>query len=111
MRYALAALVLLLALPAFAAGIGDIKLDSRIESMKKAGVGPVIFSHTKHEKAYKCANCHPSIFKEKKGASGISMKMNMKGKFCGSPNCHNSPRTFPLYMCTNCHTNVKGAAK
>lgn len=113
MRYILATLALMLALPAFAAGagIGDLTLDSRIESMKKAGVGPVIFSHTKHEKAHKCAVCHPSIFKEKKGASGISMKSNMEGKFCGSPNCHNSPRAFPLYMCANCHTNVKGAAR
>ena len=113
MRYILATLVLMLALPAFAAGagIGDLTLDSRLDSMKKAGVGPVIFPHSKHEKTHKCADCHPRIFKEKKGASGISMKLNMDGKFCGSPNCHNSTRTFPLYMCANCHTNVKGAGR
>lgn len=112
-RHIFATLVLMLALPAFAAGagIGDLRLDDKIESMHKAGVGPVIYPHAKHEKLYKCADCHPKIFKEKKGTSGISMKGNMNGKFCGSPNCHNSPKSFPLYMCTKCHTDVKGAAK
>jgi len=113
MRYALATLVLMLALPALAAGAGiqDLTLNSRIESMKKAGVGPVKFPHVLHSKSHKCTVCHPSIFKEKRGASGISMKGNMEGRFCGSPNCHNSNKAFPLYMCTKCHTNVKGAAK
>ncbi len=103
----------MLALPALAAGagIGNIKLDSKIESMKKAGVGPVIFPHAKHEQTNKCNDCHPKIFKDKLGANNISMKFNMEGKFCGSANCHNSPKAFPLYMCANCHTNVKGAAK
>jgi c(7)-type cytochrome triheme protein len=112
-RVLLAVLVFSISVPALAAGaeIGNIKLDSKIESMKKAGVGPVIFPHAKHTKANKCADCHPKIFKDKRGANNISMKFNMEGKFCGSPGCHNSPRTFPLYMCDNCHTNVTGMAK
>ena len=102
---------IVIAIPAASwAGIGDIRLESKIASMKKAGVGPVVFPHDRHEKKIKCAECHPKIFKDKRGANDISMKFNMEGKFCGSPNCHNSPRTFPLYQCASCHTGV-GAAK
>ncbi len=105
------ATALIIAIPAVSwAGIGDIRLESKIESMKKAGVGPVIFPHDRHEKANKCNDCHPKIFKDKRGANDISMKYNMEGKFCGSPNCHNSPKTFPLFQCASCHTGV-GAAK
>lgn len=111
-RSLLIAVVVLFAAPALAGGqLGDMKLASKIESMKKAKVGPVIFPHTAHEKLYKCNDCHPKIFKDKKGANDISMKFNMEQKFCGSPNCHNSPKAFPLYMCVKCHTNVGGAAK
>lgn len=90
---------------------GDIVLDSRSGSMGKAGVGPVIYPHALHEKLYKCGDCHPRIFKEKAGATEMSMKLNMEGKLCGSPNCHNSPNAFPLFNCTKCHTNIKAGAK
>ncbi|MBI2401024.1 MAG: hypothetical protein HYV23_08240 [Deltaproteobacteria bacterium] len=112
MRKKLLALVLVLAVPALAgaAQYGNMTLDSKLESMHKAGVGAVIYPHDKHEALFKCNECHPKLFKEKRGTSNISMKMNMDGKFCGSANCHNSPAAFPLYMCTNCHTNV-GAKK
>lgn len=90
---------------AFAAD--DIMLGSKIQSMKKAGVGPVKFPHTFHKKQFKCSVCHPAIFADKAGANDISMKKNMDQKFCGSPNCHNSPKAFPLYECVRCHTNVK----
>ncbi|MBI1912840.1 MAG: hypothetical protein HYS21_12685 [Deltaproteobacteria bacterium] len=110
-KWQVLALALLMAVPATGfAQIGKLKLDSKVDSMHKAGVGPVIFPHDSHEKLYKCNDCHPKIFKEKRGESGISMKLNMDGKFCGSPNCHNSPKAFPLFECTKCHTNV-GAAK
>lgn len=103
-------MALIFAIPSMSfAGIGNIKFDDKIESMKKAGVGPVIFSHDNHEKRNKCADCHPKIFKDKRGANNITMKMNMDQKFCGS--CHNSgPKPFELFNCARCHTNV-GAAK
>ena len=91
--------------------IGDIKIDNQKVSKAKAGVGHVIFPHSKHEKLNKCSDCHPKIFAEKAGTNKITMKANMEGKFCGSVNCHNSPKAFPLYQCAKCHTNVKGAAK
>lgn len=99
--------VLLLAIhgQAQAAGakLGDMTLDSKIESMKKAGVDPVIFPHTFHEEIMKCKACHNSIFKDERGANDISMKKNMNGEACGSANCHNSAKAFPLYLCAKCH--------
>ena len=86
---------------------GDIRLDDKIESLKKAGVGPVIFPHLKHEKLYKCGDCHPKIFKDKHGENDITMKKNMDGQFCGS--CHNALKAFALYNCKKCHTNVRAA--
>ncbi|HBG47085.1 MAG TPA: hypothetical protein DDW94_08860 [Deltaproteobacteria bacterium] len=108
MRNGLIALMLMLTVPAAAgaAPIGDIRLDSKVKSMRKAGVGPVVYPHALHDKLYKCSECHPKIFKDKRGANNMSMKMNMDGKFCGSPNCHNSQRAFPLYDCIKCHTKV-----
>ncbi len=86
-------------------GLGNrMILDSQKASKAKVrGIGPVIFPHTTHEKSYKCSVCHPKIFKKKIGASGINMKGNMEGKFCASPSCHNSPKTFALYECNRCH--------
>ncbi|HHL40279.1 MAG TPA: hypothetical protein ENJ37_07220 [Deltaproteobacteria bacterium] len=86
--------------------LGDMVFDDKIESMKKAGVGPVIFPHTKHEQTNKCDECHPKVFKEKRGANDVTMKKNMSQQFCGAPTCHNSSQAFPLYMCANCHTKV-----
>ena len=86
---------------------GDIRLDDKIASLKKAGVGPVIFPHLKHEKLYKCGDCHPKIFKDKHGENDITMKKNMDGQFCGS--CHNALKAFALYNCKKCHTNVRAA--
>ncbi len=90
-------------------GVDRIKLDSKINSMKKAGVGPVIFPHKIHERAYKCNDCHPKIFKKKRRANNISMKKNMNGQYCGSASCHDgtNKKTFPLFKCANCHTKVK----
>ncbi len=105
-----AAGLVLATVPSFAA-IGDRTINNQEASRSKAGVGPVIYPHARHEKRYKCADCHPKIFKDKKGENPITMKANMDQKFCGSPNCHNSQKAFPLYECAKCHTNVKAATK
>ena len=110
----LAALFLLMfAAPVLAVdGPGNIRLDSKVSSMKKAGLGPVTYPHKLHEKLYKCDACHPKIFKDKHGDNDINMKQNMNQKFCGSTSCHNSDKAFPLYMCDKCHEVIKkGAAK
>ncbi len=99
--------MLFVATTVLAAGLGDMTLDSKVESMKKAGVGPVLFPHTAHEEIMKCAACHPKIFKEKRGANDLTMKRNMEGEACGAKDCHNSTKAFPLFHCDKCHTNVK----
>jgi len=98
-------LILILALPAISiGGLGNMVLDSQKASKAKvAGIGAVDFTHGKHAKRVKCSACHPKLFKKKIGASGINMKGNMEGKFCGSTNCHNSKKAFPLYECNKCH--------
>lgn len=98
---------LLLALPgqgeAAKPKLGDMVFDSKVASMKKAGVKLPIFPHTFHEEIIKCKTCHNSIFKDKRGANDVSMKKNMNGEACGSANCHNSAKAFPLYLCAKCH--------
>jgi c(7)-type cytochrome triheme protein len=101
-------LAVLMISPAVSIGAaGDITINSQGASRKDAGVGAVRFPHALHKKKYKCASCHPKIFKAALGANKITMKLNMDGKFCGSPNCHNSKRAFPLYECSKCHITVK----
>lgn len=92
-------------------GPGKFVLDSKLSSMVKAGVGPVVFPHAQHQAKFKCGICHPAIFKDKAKANDISMKKNMNGEFCGSPNCHNSPKAFPLFQCASCHTKVATPVK
>ena len=104
MRYLLASLVLMLALPALAAGagIGNIKLDSKIESMKKAGVKPVVFPHWFHRIRFKCKVCHEDIFILKAGANDITMTKIMNGEFCGK--CHNGLVAWEALYCDRCHS-------
>ncbi len=97
--------VIILALPAVSiGGLGNMVFDRlKASKAKVKGIGPVDFPHTRHEKIYKCSACHPKIFKKKRGANRVNMKANMEGKFCGSANCHNSGKAFPLYECNKCH--------
>ncbi len=97
--------LIILAVPAVSiGGLGNIVIDRQKASKSKvAGIGPVDFPHGKHVRRYKCNACHPKIFKKKIGANSINMKANMEGQFCGSANCHNSKKTFPLYECNKCH--------
>ncbi|MFQ5353515.1 MAG: c(7)-type cytochrome triheme domain-containing protein, partial [Thermodesulfobacteriota bacterium] len=66
---------------------GDVVLNSKSESMKKAGVKPVLFPHWFHRIRFKCKVCHEDIFILKKGANDINMTKIMGGEFCGK--CHN----------------------
>ncbi len=81
--------------------LGEMKLDSKIESMKKAGVGEVTFPHTLHEQSNSCDDCHPDVFASKRGTNDITMQKNMDGEYCGM--CHDSMTAFPLYQCAKCH--------
>jgi len=65
--------------------------------------GKVIFDGKTHSKA-KCNECHPALFKMKKGADAITMKDMEAGKFCGA--CHNGTKAFSAKdpaNCAKCH--------
>ncbi|GBD99179.1 hypothetical protein BMS3Abin07_01212 [bacterium BMS3Abin07] len=68
----------------------------------KSPMGKVVFSGKKHADAgKKCNDCHPKIFKMKKGADKITMKDIRAGKFCGT--CHNGKIAFKTTNCKKCH--------
>jgi c(7)-type cytochrome triheme protein len=89
-----AAVVLLLAVSAFAVGPGK-----KVEFEGKGG-GKVVFEGAKHSSA-KCAECHPGLFKMKKGANTMIMKDMEAGKSCGA--CHNGTKAFAVKECAKCH--------
>ena len=97
-------LIFMLSTSAFAGELNEIIMKSNIESMKKSGVGHVIYPHKFHETIYRCNDCHPKIFIEKNGANKINMQKNIEDQYCGSAGCHNSAYAFPLYECDSCHT-------
>ena len=103
-KYLLIVFILLAAPVTALSEVDLITLDSQGDSRQKAGVSPVVFPHNIHKKDYKCAECHPKIFKAELGGNDITMKQNMNKMFCGSPGCHNSPKAFPLFHCNKCHS-------
>jgi len=98
-----AALCVILSTPAVAIDTIDIIFDSKVASMKEAGLGAVTYQHKLHEQLYDCDVCHPKIFNEKKEDNNINMQKNMTGQYCGYAGCHNSAYAFPLYLCDYCH--------
>ncbi len=69
----------------------------------KSPMGKVTFSGKIHADAgLKCTDCHPKIFKMKKGADKITMQAIFAGKFCGA--CHNGKIAFNAKTsCMKCH--------
>ena len=92
-----------LSAPTLAIDTLNIVINSKIDSMKEAGLGAVTYPHKLHEQLYKCDDCHPKIFIDKKGANDINMQKNMTEQYCGYAGCHNSAYAFPLYLCDYCH--------
>lgn len=81
---------------------GDIVLNSKSSSMKKAGVKPVVFPHWFHRIRFKCKVCHEDIFIIKKGANDINMMKIMSGQYCGK--CHNGLVAWAPLYCERCHS-------
>jgi c(7)-type cytochrome triheme protein len=91
----------------FATGVsqaeyGDVVLNSKSSSMKKAGVKPVMFPHWFHRIRFKCKVCHEDIFIIKKGANDINMSKIMRGEYCGK--CHNGLIAWEPLYCDRCHS-------
>lgn len=81
---------------------GDIVLGKKLESMKKAGVKPVLFPHWFHRIRFKCKVCHEEIFILQRGANDINMKSIMDGEACGK--CHNGIVAWEPLYCDRCHS-------
>ena len=81
---------------------GDVVLNSKAESMVKAGVNPVVFPHWFHRIRFKCKVCHEDIFILKKGGNDINMSAIMNGEFCGK--CHNGLVAWEPLYCDRCHS-------
>ncbi|MDA8423890.1 MAG: cytochrome c3 family protein [Nitrospiraceae bacterium] len=85
------------AVPVFAVSAGKT-----VEFSGK-GAGKVVFDGKAHAKA-KCNECHPALFKMKKGATTMTMKDMEAGKGCGA--CHNGAKAFGVKdtsSCGKCH--------
>ena len=67
----------------------------------------VVFPHKTHTQILSCANCHPGIFKEKKGANKFTMYDVWSGEYCGR--CHGKVAFQPkgFENCQRCHSLSK----
>jgi len=69
---------------------------------KNADAGDVTFPHSTHIKMFSCDECHPDLFKAKKGADKMTMEAMENGQFCGA--CHDGSGAFGVKDdCENCH--------
>jgi c(7)-type cytochrome triheme protein len=65
--------------------------------------GPTVFSHTVHNKNFKCTDCHSGIFKAGKESVRAKMTDMEKGSSCGT--CHDGKSAFGVKSdCQKCHT-------
>jgi c(7)-type cytochrome triheme protein len=71
------------------------------------GKGQVLFKGGEHaKKGLGCKDCHPGLFKMKKGSTTITMAALNEGKYCGA--CHNGTTAFNTADPTKCHECHKG---
>jgi len=64
--------------------------------------GNVTFPHSTHIEAFGCEECHPDLFKAKRGANKATMEDMNKGKSCGA--CHDGSKAFNVAeACDSCH--------
>ncbi len=81
---------------------GDIIMNQKADSMRRADVDDVVFPHWFHRIRYRCNVCHESIFKLKAGSNDINMeKIGEKKQMCGK--CHNGLIAWDVVECERCH--------
>jgi c(7)-type cytochrome triheme protein len=98
-KFFMLALVMVVSL-VLAASVMAVPSGKTVEFDAK-GAGKVIFDGKIHaDKGAKCKDCHPAVFKMKKGADVITMKDMNDGKFCGT--CHNGTKAFSTKEAANC---------
>jgi c(7)-type cytochrome triheme protein len=68
------------------------------------GTAPTVFPHWKHQRRFRCFNCHPGVFSTTERAEITHKAMN-KGRFCGA--CHDDNTAFAhnskTVECEVCH--------
>jgi c(7)-type cytochrome triheme protein len=64
--------------------------------------GNVSFPHAAHTEMFGCGECHPDLFKAKRGANKATMADMENGKSCGA--CHDGAAAFSVAEdCEACH--------
>lgn len=100
----LSSLVMMLSWSAFAVPPG------MTVEFQPADFGKVTFSGQIHaDQGFKCSDCHPKVFQQKRGSNPITMSAIGKGEYCGA--CHNdktvSPKGVQVFgpkkHCFRCH--------
>lgn len=87
----------------------DLKpFDLDVIFSETASMPNVLFPHREHTEWLACKNCHPAIFKKKKGSTKMEMMDVLKGKYCGV--CHGKIAFAPTKNCMRCHS-VKSVKK
>lgn len=77
-------------------------LDLDILFTDTGAMPSVRFPHLSHTLWLDCANCHPAIFVQQKGANRIAMNDILQGKYCGV--CHGKVAFPPTLNCARCHS-------
>ena len=69
---------------------------------KDTGAGDVTFSHEVHTGMFGCEECHPDLFKAKRGTNKATMEDMEGGMSCGV--CHDGSTAFGVAEeCEGCH--------
>jgi c(7)-type cytochrome triheme protein len=78
-------------------------------AFKVKDAAPAIFSHSFHNQAYKCSDCHTKTYPYKAATGKATMADMEKGKSCGA--CHNGKDAFASSSdCDKCHKGFKPRA-
>jgi c(7)-type cytochrome triheme protein len=86
-------------------GTKNRRRDRDVLLSLRGGMPIVRFPHDIHTEWLDCSNCHDKIFKEKLGATRLSMYAILQGEQCGV--CHGAV-AFPLTECSRCHSIPRG---
>jgi c(7)-type cytochrome triheme protein len=79
----------------------DVALEPKGQPRMK-----VVFSHKAHTQWLGCPNCHPAIFKMKKGGDQMKMAQLYAGQFCAR--CHGKVAFAVPTGCARCHRAMGG---
>lgn len=69
---------------------------------QNADAGNIVFPHAAHIEMFGCDECHPDLFKARRGANKATMEAMENGESCGA--CHDGDTAFGVAEdCESCH--------